>query len=870
MPRGFAYGSRARCAPCTGADMRANVNVAQKKRYTLNLTDFRGVDLSSSPLKVATTRATYMRNLICENGVNHKRPGWREVLGLDGRINGIFPFKEAGADVLLVHAGSRFYRVVASLEGVWSKTDITGSLVLADRRSQCFYRDGRAYIIGCGDYLVYAERGGVYALTSVRDGDCYVPTTTISIDSNDVADTQIAVLEQVNLLTAWRKNTLVGSTAGKESSFACWKLDGRPIYSESVTVSMDWRYTFDTTYTGSLTFTGKPIGSTNSKTAANALSVSGTIYAAGTECTWGDALGYTPKMWVTLDGFVYADFPTTGPVSGAANMTVKFYANGAGRVIEQCTVGALFGADGASDRLFLSGNPDEIGMDRWSEAGDFTYFPDGNAMYVGGNEAAITGYARLSDATLAVFKEQAQGYPTVYYRTAAKETITDADGDTVPATYFPVVAGTVGEGLSTPHAVANLAGDPLILSPNGVFGIELSQNVASGERYAKERSRAIYEELRRKDLTSAAACIYRGRYYLSVGDGICYVADSRYKTSFDGSPDTGYEWWVWDNVPATAFAVLGNELLFGDKDGCLCLFEEGIFSDRTCTVVQSGQLKANTAQGYLVCSEDIQAQAGDGLTVRSACEVLLLDVDSVENGRICFAPELLSHLGEGLTVFTSDAGESGLESNTPYLVTDIDPAGLSFALADEEGNVAEVVGSGFRLVYSVQGQECFLQPGEEAQTLWLADRAGCRLQVVGGDTFLLGEILHYMPVEARWRTPVMDFGTNSARKSLVGITIANEPYVEGRVAVSIETRGMAGELLKHGLLQHGGQHFDLADMNLSDFSFDSGFARSCRRRLNIRNINFALFEFCSDEASDLAVSNVALEYKIDKTNRGIY
>ena len=62
----------------------------------------------------------------------------------------------------------------------------------------------------------------------------------------------------------------------------------------------------------------------------------------------------------------------------------------------------------------------------------------------------------------------------------------------------------------------------------------------------------------------------------------------------------------------------------------------------------------------------------------------------------------------------------------------------------------------------------------------------------------------------------------------------------------------------------------ISALRTSDFSFDSGFARSCRRRLNIRNINFALFEFCSDEASDLAVSNVALEYKIDKTNRGIY
>ena len=56
--------------------MRISTGVSKKARNQLTLEGFKGVDFSSSPLNVSTNRASSMRNLINENGVNKKRSGW--------------------------------------------------------------------------------------------------------------------------------------------------------------------------------------------------------------------------------------------------------------------------------------------------------------------------------------------------------------------------------------------------------------------------------------------------------------------------------------------------------------------------------------------------------------------------------------------------------------------------------------------------------------------------------------------------------------------------------------------------------------------------------------------------------------------------
>ena len=64
--------------------------------------------------------------------------------------------------------------------------------------------------------------------------------------------------------------------------------------------------------------------------------------------------------------------------------------------------------------------------------------------------------------------------------------------------------------------------------------------------------------------------------------------------------------------------------------------------------------------------------------------------------------------------------------------------------------------------------------------------------------------------------------------------------------------------------------FDFGALDFESFSFDTGFAQSFTRRLNVRNFNYIVFRIYSDTAEDCAVNSIAIEYKINQTNRGIF
>lgn len=185
--------------------MRARTNIILKERSALNIEFNKGVDFSSAPQKIASNRASYMKNMICDYGITRKRNGWNEKYKFDGRINGIFEYKRDDYDVILVHAGNKIYRYSNG-----SAEDITGSLVLKDSRSQCFLGRERLYIIGCGNYLMYDtwDNGMTYELREVVDNeDNYIPTTTISIGTMDDVTDKRAFYEAPNLLCNKRKKS---------------------------------------------------------------------------------------------------------------------------------------------------------------------------------------------------------------------------------------------------------------------------------------------------------------------------------------------------------------------------------------------------------------------------------------------------------------------------------------------------------------------------------------------------------------------------------------------------------------------------------------------------------------------------------------
>lgn len=830
-----------------------------RARNTLALGGFRGVDLSSSPLEVAGSRASLAYNLISENGVNHKRHGFEELAAFEGRINGIFPFREeGGTEILLVHAGTALWRFVKGE----SPTKISGTLVLADQRSQCFCRDGVAFLVGCGEYLAYGKHHGSLAYSLVPVSEiAYVPTTTIISFGGDRY-----THEAVSLLTPWRKNQcmLPASIAnGEEYSYFMddivateygeWEDDSEEFY---ITVEIDH-------YTVKFKMSDK-----------------GELYDEyGRKlATFGYDYG---RFQITINAadFLYARdfkimFCASSKVTTANRNPEKVEMDN--RKIKNCRFGTTFGVNGAADRLFLSGNPEHPNKDFFSEAEDFTYFPDGNVLTVGDALSPVTGYARLSDATLAVFKGESMDDASIYFRTGEERTITDTDGHEVPAAFFPTVAGTAGEHLIGAHAVANLSGDILFLSKNGVFGVELSANVSSTERYARERSRAIFEDLKRQGVSeNAASIVFRGRYYLAIGDeeNTCYVADSRYKATFAGTTDVGYEWWVWKGIPAHTFAIYEDGLLFGTRDGKLCRFGDG-FADVTYSVIGSGAVTQSAENpAALVVEDALRVKDGDRMALDGALFGLLLDNCSVKDGYICLPDGdeqlrvLAKRLFDGAEVYADDIGESGLAINTKYIISDFDIGGLTFRLSLTDGSYVSPRSGGFRLSRRLAGVECRIKT-VKGQTM-LADAAGDVWMLVDYDSktasSLTGRLTHYTPVVAEWYTPVIDFGTAARSKTLLGLTLSLGEETTGVISYGYDTRRGTGERRLTV-----GAPIDFGALDFGCFSF-SGKRYTCSytKRLCLRNFNYLRLFWRSEDDVDCVINGIEVVYKMANMNRGL-
>jgi hypothetical protein len=302
----------------------------------------------------------------------------------------------------------------------------------------------------------------------------------------------------------------------------------------------------------------------------------------------------TQEPFASIDfasGTITLSASLTPPVQGEDNMTLTFGCAVVGYAerITQCTVGALFGVYGNNNRFFVSGNSEFPNVCFHSEESDFTYFPDINTAVAGSTESAIMAFSFPSDGILAMHKEYIGQESTIYYRSGDLQDVYadeyDIDGNYLGQSVigqravFPIKAGALGEGAICKRANANLGGDSLFLSANGVYGVTIASNSAIDDRYAKIRSTLVNGSLTHHDLSKACAIVYKGCYYLSVA-GVCYIADSRFRTTTGDETNTEYEWWYWDNVRATAWAAIADKLYFGTDEGRICLFDSDFVDTR--------------------------------------------------------------------------------------------------------------------------------------------------------------------------------------------------------------------------------------------------------------------------------------------------
>ena len=102
---------------------RRNGAVIRTKKYER----FRGVDFTTDPALVDDARSPWAPNMVADmGGMPEKRPGWRTLVTMEGRINGLFRAEFGGTEQLLVHAGTALYR--------WFDDGETAALIAENER----------------------------------------------------------------------------------------------------------------------------------------------------------------------------------------------------------------------------------------------------------------------------------------------------------------------------------------------------------------------------------------------------------------------------------------------------------------------------------------------------------------------------------------------------------------------------------------------------------------------------------------------------------------------------------------------------------------------------------------------------------------
>ncbi len=206
-------------------------------RKVMAVSAFKGVDWRASQLDVADCNATSMVNLVHKDGVIQTRLGFETVAQCSARINGLWKFvAEDGAFHVVAHVGTHLYEVkrLGSSYSFLKPTFIAidDTVVLEDYRSQAFVGANRLYVLGGTKYLMVRISGNSRTLKEVEDADeTYVPVTTIGITYADSPVSGSSALDDVNMMTQWRKNKLVSGTyvddgvTVRTTRFWDWTLD---------------------------------------------------------------------------------------------------------------------------------------------------------------------------------------------------------------------------------------------------------------------------------------------------------------------------------------------------------------------------------------------------------------------------------------------------------------------------------------------------------------------------------------------------------------------------------------------------------------------------------------------------------------------
>lgn len=519
-----------------------------KQRKFLHIGQFIGVDLESSPAAVALSRSPDAPNMIRDvRGKVRKRMGFYKTQDYGERINAIYTLKTPQLDITLVHAGTKLYDMADDRE-VFSG--------MQNCRSAGFQLGGALYIVDGAKLRVFDGQ----AITAVEDA-AYIPTITISRSPSGGG----TAYEGLNLLTGSFRESFLSDGAARDYQLSFGNLtSAAEVTAKRMTALGVW-----------------------------------TDYANGVDFTVDTATG--------IVSFAAAVPPPV--VVGMDNLVITASKDGTSsrQKINSCTVGIVYGVNGASDRLFLSGNPTLPQSDWYSELRDGSYFPEGNYCELGQSSCSVVGYS-IVDNRLAAHKARDDDGRNIVLR----------EGTTDGGAAFPIVNTLYGSGAVSKNGFVVVDSESLFIAEDGVYA--LTKQDVTGTRYTQNRSYYINRALcAEQELPNASAAFFDRFVAVAVG-GKLYLLDTVSKDYQKNAPysEFQYECFVCTGIDASCLFTAGGALCFGTPKGELMRF----YSD------------PESPASYNDCGEPVRAYwttpdlSGDSFYTRKAFKLLSMKLHS--------------------------------------------------------------------------------------------------------------------------------------------------------------------------------------------------------------------------------------------------
>lgn len=464
-------------------------NLSSKKEYSYQLGGLKGLDLYNSPLRINSSRATDMNNLIMKNNILCKRNGWKEInqiisdegdyvellnvweiggnivihLYIEKEIDGVIKsFNQLRATSSKIDSNLfTYYRYNAGYFTYIANVEEKNGRNKRPKSSCAFENNGVLYML-VGKYVSFKSGEGF----SLVKNNAYIPTVAISsygrfsyelINNNNPnygykpitkGDSVVYTQENVNLLTTKRRVKLILPDIDFVSRDSYERIyfefpeffkyeDCKLVIFDSyindyveitdlTKIKADY---MDDEENDMHTESRNPYGLRINFQNAN----DNNLPYSQVKNQETNMLCFALGNQLTEDDDVLGEYFDI--LINSKDVYVEYTPISAvdnSSKIDDCSFGQIYGYQKDSSVLFLSGNENYKNMDFWSNAnsknGDFTYFPDLNYAVFGSSNYAIKGYGILSDGSMAVIKEYNPSENSIYYRTNSIGNAFDSSG----------------------------------------------------------------------------------------------------------------------------------------------------------------------------------------------------------------------------------------------------------------------------------------------------------------------------------------------------------------------------------------------------------------------------------------------------------